>query len=77
MLLLIYLVSQIVRRYSAEKQFMQGAVMFIIKPLKVDEKDDISKYFFDWSPGIPRFVINVYGAVKVVSAVYSSTSFTN
>ena len=72
MLSLIYLVSQIVKRYSeTEKRFINGAVMLIIKPLSVDGKEDISKYFFEWSPVmIPRLVIkSILDANVIISYI--------
>ena len=39
-----------------EDKLEKGAVMLIIKPLKVD-KIDISDHFIDWKPGLSRLAI--------------------
>ena len=56
--MIIYIVSQIVTMYSQgdSRLFIDDAVMLIIKPITVD-KNDMSNYFFEWNPDLPRLVI--------------------
>ena len=59
--------SQIVKMYSeTEPKFINGAVMLIIKPVSVDGKGAISKYFFEWSPVIPRL-----GDANIIMSIIS------
>ena len=51
-----------------EDKLEKGAVMLIIKPLKVG-KIDISDHFIDWKPGLSRLAIKRHQVIFYTNAI--------